>query len=68
MPRKTNKHRDIEIIVSEDAIEEALALWITKHHGIEIDRKSIVVTTSGDKLSVKITKAATKEVAHTTTE
>lgn len=62
MPRRTDEHRDIEINVSEDAVDEALAMWITKYHGIEVDRKSIEVIRSEDgKISAKITKRGKKE-------
>lgn len=61
MPRQTDKHRNIEIAISAEAVEEALSLWITKYHGIEVDRKHIEITTDEGKISVKITKRAQPE-------
>ena len=61
MPRQTNQHRNIEIAISEEAVEEALSLWITKYHGIEVDRKHIEITVDEGKISVKITKRAQSE-------
>lgn len=58
MPRQTDKHRNIEIAISEEAVEEALALWITQFHGIEVERKNIEIVKDGDKLTAKITKRA----------
>lgn len=61
MPRRTDEHREIRIEVSEEAVEEALAMWITKYHGIEVDRKSIEVASEDGKISAKITKRANKD-------
>lgn len=61
MPRQTNQHRNIEIAVSEEAVEEALSMWITKYHGIEVDRKHIEITVDEGKISAKITKRAQSE-------
>lgn len=58
MPRQIDKHRNIEIAISEEAVEEALALWITQFHGIEVERKNIEIIKDGNKLTAKITKRA----------
>lgn len=58
MPRQTDKHRNIEIAISEGAVEEALAMWITKFHGIDVDKKHIEILKDGEKLTAKITKRA----------
>jgi hypothetical protein len=57
MPRQRDKHRNIEITIGEDGVEEALAMWVTKYHGIDVDRKQIAVEKGQDgKLIAKITK------------
>ena len=58
MPRQNDKHRNIEIAISAEAVEEALSLWITKYHGFEVDRKHIEITVDEGKISAKITKRA----------
>lgn len=64
MPSRPDKHREINIEVTEEAVEEALAMWITKYHGIEVDRKSIeVIRDEGGKVHAKITKRAKEESA-----
>jgi hypothetical protein len=61
MPRRKDEHREIRIEVSEEAVEEALAMWITKYHGIEVDRKEVEVVTEDGKVQAKITKRARKD-------
>jgi len=58
MPRQSDKYRNIEIAITEEAVEEALALWITQFHGIKVDRKHIEIVKDGDKLTARITKRA----------
>lgn len=62
MPRRTDEHREISIEVTEGAVEEALAMWITEYHGIEVDKKAIEVVKGEDgKIHAKITKRAKKD-------
>lgn len=62
MPRRNDEYREISIEVTEQAVEEALAMWVTQFHGIEVDRKQIVVVKGEDgKIHAKITKRAKKE-------
>jgi len=62
MPRPNDNHRSINIEVSEEAVEEALAMWITTHHGIEVDRKAIEIIKDEDgTIHAKIKKRAKKE-------
>jgi hypothetical protein len=72
MPRRTDEYREISIEVTEGAVEEALAMWITKYHGIEVDRKSIEVVKGEDgSIHARITKRAKKieaDAAETTPE
>jgi hypothetical protein len=47
MPRKRNPKRELAIIMDEESIRDAMALWVKKYHGIEIDAKKIEVSTDG---------------------
>lgn len=59
MPRQRNKHRNIEIVITPEAINEALAMWVTEYHGIEIDHKQIeIYQDDKGQLTAKITKRA----------
>jgi hypothetical protein len=63
MPRRNDNHREINIEISEEAVEEALAMWITEHHGFEVDRKQIEIVKDEDgKTHAKIKKRAKKPV------
>lgn len=62
MPRRTDEHREISIEVSEEAVEEALAMWITEYHGFEVEKKAIEVVKGEDgRIRAKITKKAKKD-------
>lgn len=57
MPRQKDKHRNIEIVITPDAVTEALAMWVTQYHGINVDRKQIEIEKDDEgKLVARITK------------
>jgi hypothetical protein len=45
MPRRKEPKRELSIKIDEESIRDAMALWVEKYHGIEIDIKSIVFNT-----------------------
>jgi hypothetical protein len=45
MPRRKEPTRDIEITIGQEAMQDALSLWIQRYHGIEVDPRTIEVKT-----------------------
>jgi len=63
MPRRKDTYKEIQISVSQEAVEEALARWIKTEHGIDVDRKMIcIVLDEADNITATITKPPQKPI------
>lgn len=61
MPKPRHTYRNIDIALTPEAVQEAMALWITKYHGIEVNHKQVRVSSDSEgRVSVSITKQAKK--------
>ena len=67
MPRRRQPTREVSININDQNVRDALVLWVSKYHGIDLDIKHIDLTID-DKGKITATaarKPSEKEVAVT---
>ena len=56
MPRVKQPKRIVEILLDEESVRDALALWVSTYHGIEVRANKIEIVVEDGRMSAKFEK------------